>query len=69
MKVCTRCGSENIVGVEYSHDHPEHYDGVSEWECLACGLRRGRWTGSILATGDADKPEDRAFEPRFGVER
>ena len=25
-----------IVGVQYSYDHPDHYDGVSEWMCPDC---------------------------------
>ena len=25
-----------LVGVEYAHDHPQHYDGVSEWMCPDC---------------------------------
>jgi hypothetical protein len=25
-----------LVGVEYSYDHPKHYDGVSEWMCPDC---------------------------------
>lgn len=60
---CQRCAAsaEHIAGVQYSYDHPEHYDGVSEWVCLKCGLRVGRWTGKILTGG--------ATEPRFGVER
>jgi hypothetical protein len=29
-----------IVGVELPHDHPEHYDGVSYWQCPYC---RHQW--------------------------
>lgn len=25
-----------LVGVEHTYDHPEHYDGVSEWRCPDC---------------------------------
>lgn len=25
-----------IVGIEYAYDHPQHYDGVSEWMCPDC---------------------------------
>lgn len=25
-----------LVGVELSRDHPEHYDGVSYWQCPDC---------------------------------
>lgn len=61
---CGRCnkGVEGHIGtVQYSYDHPEHYDGVSEYRCMLCGRREGRWTGRILTGG--------ASEPRFGVER
>lgn len=26
-----------LIGVQYAYDHPEHYDGVSEWRCPDCG--------------------------------
>lgn len=26
---CKKCGSENIIMIEYSWDSPEHYDGIS----------------------------------------
>jgi hypothetical protein len=29
-----------IVGIEYAYDHPQHYDGVSEWMCPDC---KHRW--------------------------
>ena len=59
---CRRCDKTVMpIGVEYSWDHPEHYDGVSEWRCGECGWREGRWTGSILTEG--------ASEPRLGEER
>ena len=47
-----------VIGIEYSYDHPEHWDGVSEWMCPDCGYREGRFTGNALAEGD--------FEPRLG---
>lgn len=34
---CKKCGSENIVMVEYEMTHPDHYDGVSEISCVKCG--------------------------------
>lgn len=61
MDTCKKCGSENIMMVEYTHDHPEHYDGVSEIECRDCGARFGRWSGKELADGEA--------EPRYGTVR
>ncbi len=58
---CTKCGSSNIVMVEYDHDHPDHYDGISEIKCFACGVRIGRWSGKELAEDE--------FEPRGGVRK
>ena len=58
---CPECGG-SIGGVEYSWDHPEHYDGVSEWACFTggtdgggCGFRLGRWSGRRLGEGDYEK--------------
>ena len=53
-----KCPAKYLVGVEYSYDSPEHYDGVSEWDCSKCGNRVGRWTGRLL-TG-------MQCEPRYG---
>lgn len=58
---CQKCGSENIMMVEYTHDHPEHYDGASEIECRDCGAHFGRWSGKELADGEV--------EPRYGTVR
>jgi len=33
-----------IVGVEYAYDHPQHYDGVSEWQCPDCKHSWPRFT-------------------------
>ena len=52
---CKKCGSENIVMVEYVWDHPEHYDGVSEIDCKECGARFGRWSGKKLSEGESEK--------------
>ena len=57
---CKKCGSNNIMMVEYSWDSPEHYDGVSEINCQACGARFGRWSGRELTEGELEK--------RFGGE-
>jgi hypothetical protein len=48
----------NLIGVEYSYDHPHHYDGISEWMCPFCNIRVGRWSGKVLA--------DNESEPRYG---
>lgn len=59
---CGRCNKKvTALACEYPHDHPEHYDGTSEFRCLRCGRREGRWTGAVLTAG--------ASEPRFGEER
>lgn len=55
---CTVCGSKNIVLVEYDHDHPEHYDGVSEIVCKDCRARVGRWSGAVLNNNE--------YEYRYG---
>lgn len=59
---CSACDrTVMVIGVEYSWDHPEHFDGVSEWRCPRCGRREGRFTGKVLTEG--------ATEPRYGEER
>lgn len=56
---CQACGRETqVLGVEYEITDRNHYDGISEWKCLVCGRREGRWTGRVLQGGDS--------EPRFG---
>lgn len=57
---CPKCGSEKLIGVEYRGTIYD-YDGVSEWNCDACGTRWGRWTGTILEAGE--------LEPRYGRRR
>jgi len=52
---CKKCGSKNIGFAEYSYDHPEHYDRVSEIVCLDCKARFGRWSGKELAKGESEK--------------
>lgn len=53
---CKKCGSENILMVEYSHDSPEYYDGISEIDCKSCDARFGRWSGKELGEGEFEKP-------------
>ena len=52
---CKKCGSENIVMVEYDLMHPEQYDGISEIKCMICGARFGRWSGKELKDGESEK--------------
>lgn len=52
---CRKCGSENIVMVEYDGMHPDHYDGTSEIMCNACGARIGRWSEKELVDGETEK--------------
>ena len=51
---CPNC-HEPIMGVEYGWNSPNNYDGVSEWTCLKCNLRWGRWTHKLLADGEEEK--------------
>lgn len=34
-----------LIGVELPHGHPEHYDGVSFWQCPDC---KTQWKRAIL---------------------
>ena len=52
---CGKCGGGNLVAVEYGYDEPEHYDGVSEWVCMDCGYRVGRWSGRVLTGDDRER--------------
>jgi hypothetical protein len=52
---CKKCGSKNIVMVEYPNDNPEHYDGISEIMCINCHTRFGRWSAKELAQGEIEK--------------
>lgn len=56
---CKKCGSENIIMVEYDMMHPEYYDGVSEIACNDCSARFGRWSGKELKDGEFEKRWDR----------
>ncbi len=53
--ICQKCGSNNVIHVEYPPEHPEHYDGVSERVCLTCGTRVGRWSGKELGINEYEK--------------
>jgi DNA-directed RNA polymerase subunit RPC12/RpoP len=52
---CKKCGSENIILVEYEYTNSEYYDGISEIECKDCGVRIGRWSGKELTDGEIEK--------------
>lgn len=54
MANCPEC-KKLMIAIEYSYDHPDHYDGVSEWNCEACKIRFGRWSGKRLADGEWEK--------------
>lgn len=49
---CSTC-STPLMGVEY-YGTPCDYDGISEWQCQACGLRIGRWSRRTLADGELE---------------
>ena len=34
----------NLIGIELSYDHPQHYDGVSYWQCPDCKTTWNRFT-------------------------
>ena len=51
---CPTC-SQPMMGVEYSYDSPERYDGVSEWWCKPCDIRIGRWSGKVLKGKEIEK--------------
>jgi hypothetical protein len=53
---CPKC-DKLMMGIEYSYDHPEHYDGISEWKC--CGLRIGRWSKKILTGNEVELKRER----------
>jgi hypothetical protein len=42
----------NMMGVQYAYDHPQHYDGLSEWRCTVCGARFNACTGQLLADNE-----------------
>ena len=33
------------IGIELPYDHPNHYDGVSYWQCPDCNATFNRFTG------------------------
>jgi hypothetical protein len=53
------CEHEHLIAVEYEYGHPGRYDGISEYLCTDCGLRRGRWSNRILEGDD--------YERRYGA--
>lgn len=59
MNKCRKCGNKNIISVEYSWDNPNHYDGVSEIDCLKCGYREGRWSGRELKGSEQEDSKER----------
>ena len=48
------CG-QPMMGVEYSYNCVEHYDGISEWKCVVCGTRIGRWSDIVLVGQDVER--------------
>lgn len=48
------CGVK-MWGIEYTYDHPQHFDGISEWWCESCDVRIGRWTEKVLNGGEAER--------------
>jgi C4-type Zn-finger protein len=56
MEKCPKCGSGNIIMIEYYNGTPYRYDGISEFNCRNCGYRQGRWTGNELKDGELEPP-------------
>jgi transposase-like protein len=54
MKQCPKCKSKNIIAMEYGYPCPESYDGISEYRCIDCQYRQGRWTGQELKDGEIE---------------
>jgi len=52
MKECLRCGSTSIRKIQYSPDHPGHFEEWSELDCNDCGYREGRWSKRELKGND-----------------
>lgn len=48
-----------MCGHQYRYTD-EDYDGISEWVCLPCNVRVGRWSKRILKNGE--------IEPRYGID-
>lgn len=46
---------KDVVGIEYPINHLQHYDGISEWHCMLCKARIGRWTGKVLEDDESEK--------------
>jgi len=34
-----------LIAIELEYNHPDHYDGVSYWQCPGCKEAWNRWTG------------------------
>lgn len=51
---CPDC-KQQMIAVEYSYDHPDHHDGVSEWWCEPCDIRIGRWSKKRLGKDESEK--------------
>ena len=54
------CDESMAIGIQY-RNHPEEYDGVSEWMCRKCQRRWGRWSGKEL--------KNKEYEYKYGVPR
>lgn len=66
---CPKCKHKDLIGVEYSWDSPEHYDGISEWMCPICQTRIGRWSKKVLANDEIERRYGITKEEREQVKR
>lgn len=62
MKNCPNCHSTQLLGTEYVGT-TEDYDGVSEFQCLDCFSRWGRWTGRKLLRDEIERRYGRPAPP------
>lgn len=53
---CPKCEHKEFGGLEYSYGSNLRYDGVSEWACMNCGYRQGRFCGHELQDNEIEKP-------------
>ena len=50
-----------MICVEYAFNHPEHYDGTSEYQCEVCVIHIGRWSERFLVGHDVERRYGRPF--------
>jgi hypothetical protein len=51
--ICPKCKIQ-MIGIEYGYNHPQRYDGVSEWLCESDNFRIGRWSKKELQENESE---------------